>query len=119
MKRLHIKRTDANYGIVFALGRFFEEVPVTPLLPYKSCMAYRMENQEELKIYKVGRILNRKNAKRTLYKRFLAKDDKEAMSTFLDILKNYEGSGEDMLQLLSGDWKELKASCKNDLITIL
>ena len=117
MNKLFIKRTSPNTGIVYAFGQFFEEVPVTGPLKYQACKVYIEEHQENLTLYKVARILNRANAKRTLYKRFLAADNKEAMATFEDICRQEESGN--ILQLLTGDWKMIAEKDRNDLIKII
>ena len=117
MKKLFIKRTSPNTGIVYALGQFFEELPVTGELSYILCKEYIMLHQEDLTLYKVARILNRKNAKRSLYKKFLAADWKEAMTTFEDICRHEESGN--ILQLLTGDWKMIAEKDRNDLIKII
>lgn len=117
MKRLFIKRVNANIGIVYSYGRYFEEVPVTGPEVYVACKAYVKENQEELTIYKIGRILNRKNAKRTLDKTFLAADEDEAMSTFIDYCAAHEDSS--TYQLLTGNWKLIAERLSNGLIKII
>ena len=117
MNRLFIKRASPNTGIVYSYGRFFEEIAVTAELPYVQCKDYISRNQEDLKIYKVARILNRKNAKRTLYKRFLAADEDEAKTAFVDICRESEDGT--VLQLVTGDWKIIAGKDRNGLIKII
>lgn len=114
MNKLFIKRTSPNTGIVYALGKYFEEVPVTGVLNYPQCKAYILTHQEDLKLYKVARILNRINAKRTLYKKFLAADEDEAKLTFNEICETEEAGN--ILQLLTGDWKLIAEKDRNNLI---
>ena len=118
MNQLFIKRVSPNTGIVCAYGTFFEEISVTGPLNYPECKAYIAEHQKTLTLFKVARILNRKNAKRSLYKKFLAADWKEAMTTFEYICRQEEESG-NILQLLTGDWKMIAEKDRNDLIKII
>lgn len=103
MNRLEIVRTDPNNGYVVRLDNFFKRIKVTETTTYRSCLAYVMEHQEEATVYKVARILSRKNAKRQLYERFLARDQKEAVDIFN---KHYAPMAQGFtLQLCTGDWK--------------
>ena len=117
MKRLFIIRVSPNTGYVCSYGRYFEKIRETNEMSYVQCKDYVLQHQEELTIYKVARILNRKNAKRTLYKRFLATDCKEAMATFEEICRQEESGN--ILQLLTGDWKMIAEKDRNDLIKII
>jgi hypothetical protein len=102
MKRLEIIRVDPNTGYVVRYDRDFNRVKMTEILPYRSCMAYVMENQEEGTIYKIGVIGTRKNARRKYVGRILAEDDAEAVSIFE---KEWASFHEGTVQLLTGDWK--------------
>ena len=62
MNRLEIIRTDPNNGYVVRLDTFFKRVRVTETTTYRSCLAFVMEHQEEATVYKVARILSRKNS---------------------------------------------------------
>ena len=117
MNKLFIKRTSPNTGIVYAFGKFFEELPVTGILNYPECKAYILTHQEDLKLYKVARILNRVNAKRTLYKKFLAADEDEAKDTFNHICETEEVGNQ--LQLLTGDWKLIAQRERDGLINYI
>jgi hypothetical protein len=79
------------------------DVKVTEVTTFRSCLAYVIEHQEEATVYKVARILSRKNARRQLYERFLAKDQREAIDIFN---KHYAAQAQGFtLQLCTGDWK--------------
>ena len=117
MKRLFIIRVSPNTGYVCSYGRYFEKIRETNEMSYVQCKDYVLQHQKELTIYKVARILNRKNAKRTLYKRFLAADEDEAKAAFVDICKEIEDGS--ILQLLTGDWKMIAEKDRNDLIKII
>lgn len=114
MRKYFIKRASPNTGIVYKLGRFFQEFPVTDELRYVQCKEYLREHPDELTIYKVARILNRKNAKRTLYKKFLAENEDEAKLIFNEICKDSEDGT--ILQLVTGDWKIIAGKDRNGLI---
>lgn len=112
MNRLEIIRTDPNNGYVTRLDTFFKRVKVTEIASYRSCLAYVMEHQEEATVYKVARILSRKNAKRQQYERFLARDQREAVDIFN---KHYAPMAQGFtLQLCTGDWKVI---CETQLNT--
>ena len=102
MKRLEIIRVEPNTGYVVRLDRNLKKVKITEILPYRSCMAFVMENQEEGIIYKIGVIGTRKNARRKYVGKILAEDNTEAVSIFeKEWASYYEGT----VQLLTGDWK--------------
>ncbi len=112
MNRLEIVRTDPNNGYVVRLDNFFKRIKVTETTTYRSCLAYVMEHQEEATVYKVARILSRKNARRQLYERFLARDQKEAVDIFY---KHYVPMAKDFkLQLCTGDWKVICETAVSD-----
>lgn len=117
MRKYFIKRVSPNTGFVCSYGRYFEEIRETNELPYVQCKDYVLQHQEELTIYKVARILNRKNAKRTLFKRFLAADEDEAKAVFDDICRGSEDGT--VLQLVTGDWKIIAEKDRNGLIKII
>lgn len=114
MRKFFIKRASPNTGIVYKLGTFFEEEPVIFESKYVACKEYLREHPDELTIYKVARILNRKNAKRTLYKKFLAENEDEAKLIFNNICKDEEDGPR--LQLVTGDWKLIAEKDSNGLI---
>lgn len=117
MKELSIKRMTPNSGVVVCLDVYGEPVIVTPEKPYKECVEYVRMHQEELTVYKIGRILPRKNARRTLFKRIYALDEDEAKDIFVDICaSNDDGS---RLQLLTGDWKLIAERHSNGLIQFI
>ena len=117
MKRLEIIRVTVNEAYVARADNFFRKVKVTDIMPYKSCVAYVMEHQEEAVIYKVAKIANRKNAKRRLVDRFLADDNNEAVSIFA---RRYcQNEDRAVMQLLTGDWKIIAERDGNGLIKII
>lgn len=101
MKRLEIIRVDPNNGYVVRLNKDFQRIKVTEILPYRSCMAYVMEYQEEATIYKIGKIGKRKDARRKLERRILALDDHEAIRIF----NNMDFEDGVTYQLVTGDWR--------------
>ena len=115
MKRLEIIRVDPNMGYVVRLDDNLQKVKITEILPYKSCMAYVMENQEEAVVYKIGKIANRKNAKRRYDSRILAQDDNDAVRKFT-LMPNDDTS---VYQLLTGDWKIIAERQSDGIIRIL
>ena len=115
MKRLEIIRVDPNTGYVVRLDDNLQKIKITEIIPYKSCMAYVMENQEEAKVYKIGKIANRKNAKRRYDSRILAQDDNDAIRKFTLMPKDDTS----VYQLLTGDWKIIAERQSNGIIRIL
>ena len=115
MKRLEIIRVDPNTGYVTRLNSQMQRIKITEIMPYKSCMAYVMENQEDAKVYKIGRLADRKNAKRRHQGNILAVDNNEAVNVFTKIQLN-KGS---TYQLCTGDWKIIAQKDRNGLITII
>lgn len=115
MKRLEIIRVDPNMGYVVRLDDNLQKVKITEILPYKSCMAYVMENQEEATVYKIGKIANRKNAKRRYDSRILAQDDTDAVRKFTLMPKDDTS----VYQLLTGDWKIIAERQSNGIIRIM
>lgn len=101
MKRLEIIRVDHNTGYVVRLNKDFQKIKITEILPYRSCMAYVLEHQEDGTIYKIGKIGKRKDARRKLEGRIFAADDPEAIRIF----NNMEFESGITYQLVTGDWK--------------
>lgn len=115
MKRLEIIRVDPNTGYVVRLNKDFQKIKVTEILPYRSCMAYVMEYQEEATVYKIGKIGKRKDARRKLERRILALDDHEAIRIF----NNMDFEDGVTYQLVTGDWKIIAERDKNGIIKII
>lgn len=115
MKRLEIIRVDPNMGYVVRLNDTLQKIKVTEILPYKSCMAYVMENQEEATVYKIGKIANRKNAKRRYNSRILAENNDDAIRKFTLMPKDNTST----YQLLTGDWKIIAERQSSGLIRIM
>lgn len=103
MKRYHITRTDPNNGVIMEVGKFGEETQISEPASYNTCKAFLLQHQEELHVYKVGRIGSRKGAKRKFYRRIIAPGFVEA----IEIFKQLAIDETDTLQLCSGDWKLL------------
>lgn len=114
MKRLEIIRVNPNIGYVVRLDKDFRKIKITEILPYRSCMAYIQEYQEEGTIYKIGKIGKRKDARRKLERRILALDDNEAIRIFSKM--NFDDGI--TYQLLTGDWKIIAERDANGIITI-
>lgn len=117
VNQLYIKRMTPNTGMVMALSRFYNESPVTSEMPYKECVTFVQENQTPLTIYKVARILPRKNAARKLFKKFLAHNEDDAKETFYYICKMTDDGS--TLQLLTGDWKLIAVRDSSGIISII
>ena len=115
MKRLEIIRVDPNTGYVTRLNSQMQRIKITETMPYKSCMVYVMENQEDAKVYKIGRLADRKNAKRRHHGNILAADNNEAIDVF-SMMQLNKGS---TYQLCTGDWKIIAQKDRNGLITII
>lgn len=115
MKRLEIIRVDPNMGYVVRLDDHLQKVKITEIIPYRSCMTYVMENQEDAKVYKIGKIANRKNAKRRYESRILAHDDNDAIRMFTLMPKDDTC----VYQLLTGDWKIIAERQTDGIIKIM
>lgn len=103
MHKYHIKRVDPNNGQIWETGPYGEEIQTTDTMPYTDCKIYLLQHQVELKVYKVGRIGSRKDAKRRMHKRIFATGIIEAMQIFNEIIQEEAVT----LQLCTGDWKVL------------
>lgn len=103
MKRYHITRTDPNNGVVFEVGPYGEEIRISEPMPYNECRAFLTQKQEDLKVYKVGKIGSRKGAKRRFYRRIIAPGFVEAIELFKELATEEAVT----LQLCTGDWKLL------------
>lgn len=117
LQKYFIKRTSPNTGIVYAWTMHCKTIDVSENMSYTECKHFVKEHQEELKVYKVARILNRKNAKRTLYEKVLAADSDEALCGFYEICKRE--CDDSRLQLLTGDWKIIAERDCNGLIKLI
>ena len=115
MKRLEIIRVDPNMGYVVRLDDNLQKIKITEILPYKSCMAYVIEHQEEAAVYKIGKIANRKNAKRRYESRILAQSDADAIRMFTLMPKDNTS----IYQLLTGDWKIIAERQTSGIIKIM
>lgn len=114
MKRLEIIRVDPNTGYVVRLDKDFRKIKITEILPYRSCMAFVLEHQEEATIYKIGKIGKRKDARRKMEGRILAADDPEAIRIF----NNMDFDDGITYQLVTGDWKIIAERDPSGKITI-
>lgn len=116
-KNMYVRRTDPNNGVVVEIGNYFDEKTITEPMPYQQCVNFVLEHRRDLTIYKIAKILPRKNAKRTLYKKILAVDDCDAIRVFSNVCS---GAPENViLQLLTGDWKLIAGKDRNGLINII
>lgn len=115
MKRLEIIRVDPNTGYVTRLNSQMQRIRITETMPYKSCMAYVMKNQEDAKVYKIGRLADRINAKRRHHGNILAANNEEAISVF-SMMQLNKGS---TYQLCTGDWKLIAQRDRNGFITTI
>lgn len=64
---------------------------------------YEDSTSEALKVFKVSRTLNRKNAKRRLFARILAPNKDRAIELFME---NIPLNEDNLYTLHSGDWNE-------------
>ena len=103
MQKYHIKRIDPNTGQVWETGPFGEDLQTTDTMPYTECKVYLLQHQVELRVYKVGRIGSRKNAKRRMHKRIFATGFVQAVEIFSSLSQDEAVT----LQLCTGDWKIL------------
>lgn len=108
MKRYEIIRTDPNNGYVTRLSNHLQRIKVSDVMPYRECMEFVMHNQEEGTIFKIAKLANRRNARRTLYDKILVADKNEAIRVFdHDYCNEY---ADYTLQLCTGDW-QIIAQC--------
>lgn len=102
MKKYSITRTSPTTGRIIQLMEDGTKEAITRDEKYGWCLDWVMQHQKELKVFKVSRILNRKNAKRRLVKSFYTEDRNEAIRLFDEM----DGLSMDATyQLLTGDWK--------------
>lgn len=109
MNKYRIKRTDPNTGVIMEVGKYGDERQISEPAPYSTCRAFLLQHQEEMHVYKVGRIGSRKGAKRKFYRRIIAPGFVEAV----EIFKQLAADETDTLQLCSGDWKLLAEKTPN------
>ena len=101
MKKYTIKRINCREGII-------QEVTTDgskkdgEVQDYGKCLDWVLQNQVELRAYKIARLLHRKNAKRRLLKVIYVENADDAIRTFDETL--FLGPDADY-QLLTGDWK--------------
>lgn len=103
MKKYTIERTDPTHGRIMELTMEGRKEFITEDKEYGSCMDWIAKNQEELKVYKIARILYRKNAKRRFVTSIYAKDNNDAVAYFDTEFNPPEPNAE--FQLLTGNWK--------------
>ena len=108
MKELSIVRLSPTTGQVLRMNWEGKRIPVDRPQNYGKCMDYVLQNQKDLKVYKVSRILHRKNAKRRLFCNIYASDNNEAVR-FFDMLTFTDTDAD--FQLTTGDWKMI-GHCK-------
>ena len=102
MKKYTIIRTSPTTGTINQLMENGEVKVISNDWSYGKCLDWVIEHQRELKVFKVARILDRKNAKRRLMKSFYTEDKKEAIRLF-DELDDVNVDA--TYQLLTGDWQ--------------
>lgn len=107
MKQYFIRRTGPNTGQVLQNGPhgFVEEV--TPEMPYNDCRIFILQNQRDLRVYKVAELKNRKGSKRRLLSRILAPDLNRAVIYFSEVCDGFKAT-DSTIQLYTGDWKLLE-----------
>lgn len=103
MKKYTIERTDPTHGRIMELTMEGRKEFITEDKEYGSCMDWIAKNQEELKVYKIARILRRKNAKRRFVSSIYASNNHAAIVYFDTIFNPPEQNAS--FQLLTGDWK--------------
>lgn len=101
MKKYSIKRINPREGFI---QEILEDGSIKngEVQEYGKCLDWVLQNQKELKAYKIARILHRRNAKRRFIKTFYAEYKEDAIRQF-DIMEP-DASDADY-QLLTGDWK--------------
>ena len=102
MKELSIIRLTPTTGQVLRMNWEGKRIPVDRPQNYGKCLDYVLQNQKDLKVYKVSRILHRKNGKRRLICSIYAEDNNEAVR-FFDLLTLPDPDAD--YQLTTGDWK--------------
>lgn len=105
VKKYYTKRTNPNCGVIMEMQPDGSAVAVTGELPYSECMARVMASRDDvLTLFKIARIAPRKNARRKLFRRILARHLSDAVHQFRIVC---EENAEDpaTFQLLTGDWK--------------
>lgn len=107
MKQYFIRRTGPNTGQVIENGPFGEEIEATKEMPYSDCRTFILQNQRDLRVYKVAILRKRMGAKRRLLSRILAPDLNRAVIRFAQICDKYTATN-DTLQLYTGDWSLLE-----------
>lgn len=117
VKRLEIIRADPNNAYVARYDDNFILRTVTDIMPYWQALQYMRENQETASVYKIARILNRRNAKRRLVHRILCEDKNKAIQIFNKYCEDEKTDCR--LQLLSGDWQLIAQKDLNGLIKII
>lgn len=102
MKKYTITRTSPTTGTINQLMENGEVKAISNDWSYGRCLDWVMQHQRELKVFKVARILDRKNAKRRLMKSFYTEDKKEAIRLFDEM---DDANVDATYQLLTGDWQ--------------
>lgn len=103
MKQLSIIRLTPTTGQVLCMNWEGKRIPVDRPQNYGKCLDYVLQNQKELKVYKVSRKLKRRNGKRRLFCTIYAEDSNEAVK-FFDLL-TFPADPDATYQLHTGDWK--------------
>lgn len=102
MKQLSIIRLTPTTGQVLCMNWEGKRIPVDRPQNYGKCLDYVLQNQKEVRVYKVAKTLHRKNGKRRLLCSIYAHDNNEAVK-FFDLLQLPDTDAN--YQLCTGDWK--------------
>ena len=102
MKKYAITRKSPTTGLIVQLMEDGSIKAISSECSYGKCLDWVMQHQRELKVFKVARILDRKNAKRRLMKSFYSEDKKEAIRLFDEM---DDANMDATYQLLTGDWQ--------------
>ena len=102
MKKYTVTRKSPTTGIIFQLMEDGKSVALTGEEKYGWCLDWVFAHQRELKVYKVARILYRKNGRRRFVKSFYTENQDEAIRLF-DHLEDIVPDA--TYQLFTGDWK--------------
>lgn len=105
MRSLRIVKKTVNTAVVEKCNPdgLWEEA--TEEIPLRDAMAYNVKNRQELKVYKVGQTLDRRNGKRHLAQVIYAPNDWEALEYFGTTVAGRFPDG--LLELCTGDWRTI------------
>lgn len=112
MRSLRIVKKTVNTAVVEAVDPDGTWAAVTEEIPLRDAMAYNVANRKELKVYKVGQTLDRKNGKRHQAQVIYAEDDWDAIEYFGTTVAQRFPEG--LLELCTGDWKTIAVRPADD-----